>query len=312
MKLVSVVIPCYRDSATLGRAIRSVLAQTYRPIEVVVVNDCSPETVEIEGCLTEFPEVRYLRNERNLGLAATRNAGLVAATGDCVAFLDADDEYHPRKIEYQMCALCPGSAVTCRFQEVLPGDSAPIASIRDADVAVSEVSTVGRLLYRNTLNGAGLLAPRELLLKMGGYDASMRSCEDFDLWLRLLESGVQARRVELPLYLYYFNPAGLSKNYLNISRWELEAIGRHMARRTPEVRRQWRYGFLLAYWLIKHFFRSERFSSEELRRVTLDNTAILAVWPVIGILVRCIGHRRLLAPPARLLAFASSTRGGVS
>jgi glycosyltransferase involved in cell wall biosynthesis len=307
--LVSVVIPCYKDSATLGRAIRSVQAQTHAPIELIIVNDCSPETEDIERCLAGFPEVRYLRNVRNLGLAATRNEGLKAATGEFIAFLDADDEYHPRKIELQLRAHRPGSVVTCRFQEVLPERAAPIADLAGADMEVSEVTEARRLRWRNTLNGAGLLAPRDLLLEVGGYEPAMRSCEDFDLWLRLLERGVCALRVELPLYLYYFNPSGLSKNDLNISRWELEAIVRHRGRQAADVQRGVGFGSLLAYWLLKHFFRCERSGNVALRNVTLENTALLADWPLIRFVVRNIGRLRLLALPARLMACARSSRG---
>lgn len=309
MKLVSIIIPCYKDSATLGRAIRSALAQTHGAIELIVVNDCSPETEDIERCLTEFPQVRYLRNGVNLGLAATRNEGLKIASGEFVAFLDADDEYHPRKIELQLRAYRPGSAVTCRFQEVAVGGVADPVDVDDGNMVVTEVAGTGRLPWRNTLNGAGMLAPKASLMQMGGYDPAMRSCEDFDLWLRLLERGVHALRVELPLYLYYYNPTGLSKNYLNISRWELEAIVRHRGRQTADAQRNFRFAALLAFWLLKHFFRSERSGNVELRRVTMENTALLADWPWIRLAVCVVGGWRLLALPARILALARSARG---
>ena len=82
MKLVSVIIPCYKDSQTLVRAIESVLKQTYQKIEIIVVNDCSPETELIERCLSAYPQVRYLCNSVNVGLAATRNNGLAMANGE--------------------------------------------------------------------------------------------------------------------------------------------------------------------------------------------------------------------------------------
>ena len=99
---VSVIIPCYNDALTLARAIDSVINQTYSNIEMVVVNDCSPQTALIEKCLSEYPQVRYLRNSENVGLAATRNNGLAIAKGELVAFLDADDEYLPDKIKLQV------------------------------------------------------------------------------------------------------------------------------------------------------------------------------------------------------------------
>ena len=102
MKLVSVIIPCYKDSKTLCRAINSVVAQSYKLIEIIVINDCSPETEIIEKYLRNYPRIKYFYNKKNLGLAASRNKGIQLAKGEIVAFLDADDEYHPDKIKIQL------------------------------------------------------------------------------------------------------------------------------------------------------------------------------------------------------------------
>ena len=91
MKKVSVIIPAYRCAATLRQAIDSALFQEV-PLEILVLDDCSGE--DIEGIVRSYgdePRLRYLKNEKNLGAAATRNRGVKLATGDYVAFLDADD-----------------------------------------------------------------------------------------------------------------------------------------------------------------------------------------------------------------------------
>ena len=90
MKKVSVVIPAYRCSSTLRQAIDSALIQEV-PLEILVLDDCSGE--DIEGIVKEYgeePRLRYLKNEKNLGAAASRNRGVQLASGDYVAFLDAD------------------------------------------------------------------------------------------------------------------------------------------------------------------------------------------------------------------------------
>ena len=66
MKLVSVVIPCYKDSSTLARAIDSVIKQTYKNIEIIIINDCSPETAEIELVLNQYHNVNYFKNPANI------------------------------------------------------------------------------------------------------------------------------------------------------------------------------------------------------------------------------------------------------
>ena len=105
MKKVSVIIPAYRCSSTLRQAIDSALIQEV-PLEILVLDDCSGE--DIEGIVKEYgeePRLRYLKNEKNLGAAASRNRGVQLASGDYVAFLDADDWWEPEKLEKQLKLL---------------------------------------------------------------------------------------------------------------------------------------------------------------------------------------------------------------
>lgn len=295
-KLVSVIIPCYKDSATLGRAIDSVIDQSYSPIEIIVVNDCSPETMLIEKCLVRYPHVRYLCNPVNVGLAATRNNGLAIARGELVAFLDADDEYHRDKITRQMDALEENSVVTCGVLNVLP-DGRNVGKSKSARLIIN----ADNLLCRNTLNGAGLLAPKNLLLQFGGYNSSLRSCEDFDLWLRLLSAGVRVKDIGLLLYIYHYNPAGLSKNFRNISRWELEAIKLYAFRMKPEWRYSQRYANIVLIWLLRHLMRSELVKDKELWRQTIENMHHLDYFPLTSLACRLAAYSRLMILPAFLI-----------
>ena len=94
----SVVIPAYNQAEFLGEAIDSVLAQTYPHFELIVVNDASPDnTEEVVKSYTD-PRIKYIRHAQNKGLPATRNTGMRAATGDCIALLDSDDYFHPEKL----------------------------------------------------------------------------------------------------------------------------------------------------------------------------------------------------------------------
>ena len=100
---VSVVIPTYNRASMVGDAIESALAQTYAPLEVIVVDDGS--TDDTEGAVRQFgPRVRYVRQE-NSGVGAARNAGLAVARGEAIAFLDSDDLWLPRKNEWQITVL---------------------------------------------------------------------------------------------------------------------------------------------------------------------------------------------------------------
>lgn len=293
---VSLIIPCYRDSATLARAIDSVNAQT-RPVdEIVVVNDCSPETLQIEQVLHRYPSVVYVKNTANLGLAATRNVGIRVATGDVVSFLDADDELHPQKIEFQLSLLRDRAAVACGVR-IIRGRQRTFPNPQY--LGIGEVRTVTgdtRLLFRNSLTGASLMASRELLLRVGCYDESLRSCEDFDLWFRLIEHGAVIFELKMPLYFYYFNPLGLSKNLQSISQWEIEVLKQHFSRgRNGQYSRSLQ-SIVWAAWSCKHFARAEIAGDKVLRKRTLENVQRLIAWPILAGLVTALGRMHFFLP----------------
>lgn len=306
MKTVSVIIPCYRDSATLDRAIKSVLAQSYPAIEIIVVNDCSPESEKITSIVGRFPKVRYLCNENNLGLAGSRNAGIAAASGNYIALLDADDEYHPEKIAIQMAEAEPEGALTCGVTYVAADGRRTISKIARRGLRV--LNRPEQIIFRNTLNGAGLLIERGLLQKHGGFDASLRSCEDFDLWLRLLLKGVKVKDVGQPLYFYHVNPVGLSKNLLNISRWEAEAIQRHANRVNDSWLRSPAGISVSLVWLIRQMMRCELQPNPDLTQQIMKNIDLLDVPPLWAFLLRLINKFRLLILPALVLRFWQSRR----
>tara|TARA_B110000503_G_scaffold143144_1_gene242821 strand:- start:674 stop:1645 length:972 start_codon:yes stop_codon:yes gene_type:complete len=307
LKLVSVVIPCYKNAKTIARAIDSVLAQSYSAIEIIVVNDCSPESDVIDKVLSRYTSIVYICNISNLGVAATRNVGIAAAKGQFIALLDADDEYHTEKIAVQMSCINHGIALTCGVARVQ-------YERKDKDSAfplkkVTIVSGVNQIIYRNILNGAGLFIERDLILKFGGYDESLRSCEDYDLWIRLLEGGIKVKDVGQPLYFYYDNTAGLSKNFLNISKWEAEVIRRYADRQGVAWKRSLTGISVVSVWLIRQLMRYEIQPNQELRQQTLRNIDLLASSLLLRVTFRFIANGRVLYFPALLLRRLGSLRG---
>jgi glycosyltransferase involved in cell wall biosynthesis len=272
---ISVIIPCFRDSATLARAIDSVIAQTRSVDEIIVVNDCSPETALIEQVLSRYPDVVYVQNAVNLGLAATRNAGISAATGDIVSFLDSDDELHPQKIEFQLSQLQENSAVSCAVELIQCGLRRTALPMFVTPGEVQVVRNTRRMEFSNFLTGASLMVSKKLLQTVGSYDESLRSCEDFDMWLRLVENGTTIFHLKTPLYFYYFNPSGLSKDPEKISQWEIEVLKRHFKRKPYQLRSSLMESVIWAVWLFKHMLRAESSSNQALRRQILENASAL-------------------------------------
>lgn len=290
MKLVSVIIPCYKDSKTLCRAINSVVAQSYKLIEIIVINDCSPETEIIEKYLQNYPRIKYFYNKKNLGLAASRNKGIQLAKGEIVAFLDADDEYHPDKIKIQLEYLEENTVVTCEVLNILPNGKS-YSKLRFDRLIIQP----REIMFSNKLNGAGLLCQKKLILSMGGYNPSLKSCEDYDLWLRFLSIGIKVNVISKPLYLYHYNSEGLSKNIRNISRWELRVIQQYTSNMDLKWKNNFNYILVMFVWLIRHLIRSEDTANLKLREDTLKNGILLNKSPILKGLFYTIGYLRICA-----------------
>lgn len=309
--LVSVVIPCYKNALTIGRAVNSVLAQSYQAIEVIVVNDCSPESDAIESVLRHITKgsekVTYCRNVKNMGVAATRNFGIALATGQYIALLDADDEYHVDKIAVQVAHAEPGFAQTCSLVRVAATGSSKDCALTSRESRT--VTHVKEILWRNTLNGAGLFIDRELLLAHGAYDESLHSCEDYDLWLRLLASGVKVKDIGQSLYFYYDNSAGLSKNFLSISKWEAEVIRRYADRQGNKWKRSLLGLSVTSVWLLRQMLRSELQKNDELKQQTLKNIDLLFSIAIMKYTFRFIAKSRILYLPSLVIRRLGSLRG---
>lgn len=292
MKRLSVIVPCYRDSATLARALTSLERQTRPADEVIVVDDCSPEGDDIRRVLAGFPWATLVRNETNLGLAGARNEGLRRASGDIVAFLDADDEAHPQRFELQLQLVGERAAVACDVVSVRPGEAVR-SECSYTDVPFKRYDSPWQIAYFNRLTGASMMAPAALLRQLGGYDAGLRSCEDFDIWLRMLAAGIVVNRIRLPLYIYHDNPAGLSRNYAAIGRWETQVIDKLVAGGSLGSPQSLRVGTVRTMWLVRQYARAFRTGDPELYAQAASRLQGLRPWPVLLLATRAFVAARL-------------------
>lgn len=182
--LVTVVVPTYNRAATICVAIHSALAQDYRPLEIVVVDDGSQDdTLERLG---EFgAAIRVVRHERNRGASAARNTGIEAASGEYIAFLDSDDSWQPRKTSRQMqFMLQHGFVMSCTgFSSIYEQGGAPILKMRPYGTRITLKDAVWGVYVAP---GTTLIAGRELLRKIGGYDTTLPRLEDWELLLKAL------------------------------------------------------------------------------------------------------------------------------
>ena len=229
---VSVVIPAYRAAAVIGRALKSVAAQTVQPVLVIVVDDGSDDgTAEAARALSNIFEdgVLMVIEQSNRGPGAARNRGLSAAASTYIAFLDADDEWLPEHLERSLGEMAKGNFVLTAH------DFLAIRGERREHVACARRFRgmpdpfVG--LYRKGFIGAStVLARRDAIVAAGGFDEALAAAQDFDLWLTMTAApGAQFSVFDDPLTLYYPSPGGITGKTRQRLRCTLRVAGRHAA-----------------------------------------------------------------------------------
>jgi len=187
--LVSVIIPTYKRAHLVSRAIESARRQTYKALEILVVNDGSPDnTSEVVRAIMDS-RIRYVCHEQNRGQPAARNTGIRAATGEFIAFLDDDDEWREDKLEKQLEAIKGYDAVICAA--IAKGSI--IRTLKNATVTFDD-------LRRGSFDPSSLLA-RTSVLREELFDESLRDGEDWDAQIRIAQR-YSIRWLPEPLLLY--------------------------------------------------------------------------------------------------------------
>ena len=232
--LVSVVMPCYNVADTLAEAVNSVLQQTYKNFELILVNDGSTDDKTPQLCDSFCMDSRVrVIHQANTGLAGARNAGLASATGDYMALLDSDDMYEPEKLAEHVRHLDLQATVGLSFSysRFLSEDGKPLLLTQGNQTRDIKAEHV---LCRNPVgNGSTAVLRREVLdqvAKPDGsestheyFDTELRQSEDVEFWLRVIATtSWQVEGIDKPLTLYRLNSGGLSANTADqLASWEL-------------------------------------------------------------------------------------------
>jgi glycosyltransferase involved in cell wall biosynthesis len=252
MPRVSVIIPARNAASLLPQALDSVIAQTYDDWEAIVADDASSDGTA--GLVAGYhPRVSCVRSERNLGIGGARNLALARASGELIALLDADDLLLPTYLERQVArydaAVAGGQdvgIVCCDAYELGPeGRRSRTYSERAGWVQSVTLTT---LLRANTIF-VSALTPRAVVEELGGFATDCLGTEDYDLWLRIVESGRAVVAVREPLVMYRVADATISTNVAAMSRavqttyrhalarGRLDARQRRIARRELRLQR---------------------------------------------------------------------------
>ena len=213
---VSVVIPAYNVAPYIAETLNSVFAQTFTDFEVIVVDDGSADSEELERTLGPYLDrVRYVRQE-NRGAGAARNRGIREARGEFVAFLDSDDLWGPEYLEEQVRFLRENGYDLAYADALLFGDS-PIAGKTYMQTAPSVGPVTFLSLVRNECNiiTSGVVARRCTLVKVGLFNESLRNGQDFELWARLARNGARLGYQRKVLLRYRCREGSLSGDIMN-------------------------------------------------------------------------------------------------
>jgi len=232
----SFIIPAYNAQAFLRATLDSVLAQTYDNLEVIVVDDGSTdETADVVQAYADRDVRFHLLTKTNGGVSSARNAGIAAARGDYVAFLDADDVWHPEKIAAQIETLRPGGQerYVAAFSLHLRIDVDGRVIGKSRSWPFEDFSMPAHIVLRPVGNGSSLIVRRDAAICAGGFDEDYVTrgaggCEDLDFELRVAAQYPIAcvRKYHVGYRVYDGN---MSSDSPKMARAIHETLGRHLA-----------------------------------------------------------------------------------
>ena len=242
---VSVVIPAWKASGTISRALSSVLMQTRLPAEIIVVDDASPDVDVLKAIIDglDIPDgvrLQLLLNETNINGAASRNRGILAAGCGTIAFLDADDEWEPEKLALCLEAMHRLDGPVMVYSQVRLVERETTLLIRPArGIGPREHMSEYLFLSGGFVQTSTIVCPRDVAAKVQ-FNPAFRRHQDYDFCLRVLAEGVQPVFIEVPLVRYSAVPGIYGQR-----------------REDPEYTRSW--GESMRPWMSHHGYHGFNF-----------------------------------------------------
>lgn len=216
---VSVILPTYNRAHLVGRAIQSVLNQTFQDLEIVVVDDASTDNSEEIVKNFSNPNIKYHRHESNRGANAARNTGISIAKGEYIAFNDSDDEWLPTKLEKQVIIIENTEddigIVYSGFYQIIGNVKSYVPSV---SIKKKDGNIYKSLLYGNFVTTQTVLIKRECFEKVGFFDEELPRLQDWELWLRISKN-YKFKFIDEPLVIANLQPNSISndRNALNVA-----------------------------------------------------------------------------------------------
>ncbi|MBQ8783088.1 MAG: glycosyltransferase family 2 protein [Clostridia bacterium] len=219
--LVSVITPVYNAERFITTAVESVMKQTYKNIEIILVDDCSNDSSAgiINELCKKYPNIVYHLQEKNMGAGVARNKALELAQGQYAAFLDSDDIWKEEKIAKQIELMQKTGAPLCYTAIEMIDES---GSLVKSKRKVKEICDYSYLLHNTVIPTSGLVVDRK---QCGDFRMHLRrGGQDYATWLKLMRNGAVARGIDEALVQYRMVSGSLSSNkFKSIQQvWEIQ------------------------------------------------------------------------------------------
>jgi glycosyltransferase involved in cell wall biosynthesis len=221
---ISVIIPAFNRAHTLPKALDSVLSQTLKPREIIVVDDGS--TDETNAVLANYPGLCIISQD-NRGVSAARNVGIEKAGGEWLAFLDSDDEWLKEKLEKQWDTICIDDKLICHTEEIWIRNGQRVNPMK-------KHKKFGGIIYERCLplcviSPSSVMIHRSVFEDVGVFDESLEVCEDYDLWLRICAK-YSVLFIDEPLIVKYGGHEDqLSRKHWGMDRFRVKALEKMMS-----------------------------------------------------------------------------------
>ena len=214
MHKVSIIVPTYNRAKTLGRAIESILKQTYTDYEIIIVDDASTDNTREVVEQIEDERIRYIRLEQNQGAGHARNEGIRMSRYDYIAFLDSDDEWMPAKLELQMKKMTEAAEdvglVYCRMRTEEQDTIWPPYEWADAVTLAGDLFPT--LLWTSLIGTPAILVRKKCFESVGMFKETLQCIEDWELVLRIAREW-RIEFVDEILVEIHLSENGVSANY---------------------------------------------------------------------------------------------------
>lgn len=260
--LVSVVIPVFNGEEYIEECLESVYRQTYDPFEVVIVDDGSTDGTH--ECIKRMNGDAKVIRQKNQGVGHARNVAIRNAKGAFIAFMDHDDIWVPEKIEKQMAAIHGDNIIDVIYSPATPFSGSGKAHFQsdkhELSKALNDQNLFESLVHKNLLPITATIVRKKSLERAGMFDASFRTCGDYELWLRMAALGMRFHYLPVPLTLGRKHGKNISKQTELMHANRIRAIEKTFAMEglTAEQRSLKNSALSSAYMMGAHSYFSAR------------------------------------------------------